>query len=69
MVGAANSAGQAAVFLSRHARRVTLLVRSDDLGRSMSYYLVRQIDEEEWVGMEFEDSPPGLTIPTGSTAR
>ena len=45
VVGAANSAGQAAVFLSRHARRVTLLVRSDDLGRSMSYYLVRQIDE------------------------
>jgi thioredoxin reductase (NADPH) len=45
VVGAANSAGQAAVFLSRHARRVTLLVRSDDLGRSMSYYLVRQIEE------------------------
>ena len=45
VVGAANSAGQAAVFLSRHARRVTLLVRSDDLGRSMSYYLMRQIEE------------------------
>jgi thioredoxin reductase (NADPH) len=45
VVGAANSAGQAAVFLSRHARRVTLLVRSDDLGRSMSYYLIRQIEE------------------------
>jgi thioredoxin reductase (NADPH) len=45
VVGAANSAGQAAVFLSRHARRVTLLVRGDQVGRSMSYYLVRQIDE------------------------
>ncbi|HEV3135666.1 MAG TPA: FAD-dependent oxidoreductase [Acidimicrobiia bacterium] len=45
VVGAANSAGQAAVFLSRHARRVTLLVRSDDLARSMSYYLMRQIEE------------------------
>jgi thioredoxin reductase (NADPH) len=45
VVGAANSAGQAAVFLSRHARRVTLLVRSDDLRRSMSYYLMRQIEE------------------------
>src|SRR5436190_15639891 len=45
VVGAANSAGQAAVFLSRHARRVTLLVRSDDLGRSMSYYLMRQIED------------------------
>jgi thioredoxin reductase (NADPH) len=45
VVGAANSAGQAAVFLSRHARRVTLLVRGDQVGQSMSYYLVRQIDE------------------------
>jgi thioredoxin reductase (NADPH) len=45
IVGGANSAGQAAVFLSRHARRVTMLVRADTLERSMSYYLIRQIDE------------------------
>jgi thioredoxin reductase (NADPH) len=45
IVGAANSAGQAAVFLSRHARHVTLLARGDTLERSMSYYLVRQIGE------------------------
>jgi thioredoxin reductase (NADPH) len=45
IVGAANSAGQAAVFLSQHARQVTLLVRGDSLERSMSYYLIRQIDE------------------------
>jgi thioredoxin reductase (NADPH) len=45
VVGGANSAGQAAVFLSRHARRVTLLVRADTLETSMSYYLIRQIDE------------------------
>ena len=31
IVGGGNSAGQAAVFLSRHARRVTLLVRADNL--------------------------------------
>jgi thioredoxin reductase (NADPH) len=43
VVGGANAAGQAAVFLSRHARRVTLLVRADGLERSMSYYLIRQI--------------------------
>jgi thioredoxin reductase (NADPH) len=43
VVGGANSAGQAAVFLSRHARRVTLVVRADGLERSMSHYLVRQI--------------------------
>ena len=45
VVGGANSAGQAAVFLSRHARRVTLLVRADSLEKSMSYYLIRQIGE------------------------
>ncbi|HVD14766.1 MAG TPA: FAD-dependent oxidoreductase [Actinomycetota bacterium] len=45
VVGGANSAGQAAVFLSRHARRVTLLVRADALERAMSYYLLRQIRE------------------------
>jgi thioredoxin reductase (NADPH) len=43
VAGGANSAGQAAVFLSRHARRVTLLVRADRLERSMSSYLIRQI--------------------------
>jgi thioredoxin reductase (NADPH) len=45
IVGGANSAGQAAVFLARHARRVTLLVRAGSLEKSMSYYLIRQISE------------------------
>jgi thioredoxin reductase (NADPH) len=45
VVGGANSAGQAAVFLARHARRVTMLVRADGLERSMSHYLIRQIRE------------------------
>ena len=45
IVGAGNSAGQAAVFLSRHARRVTLLARADTLEHTMSYYLIRQIDD------------------------
>jgi thioredoxin reductase (NADPH) len=43
IVGGANSAGQAAVFFSRFARRVTLLVRGDGLERSMSHYLIEQI--------------------------
>ena len=43
LVGGANSAGQAAIFLSRHARRVTMLVRAAGLEQSMSHYLVRQI--------------------------
>jgi len=45
IVGGANSAGQAAVFFSRTARSVTLLVRGDALERSMSHYLIQQIGE------------------------
>ena len=43
IVGGANSAGQAAVYFSRHARSVTILVRVPNLEQSMSYYLVQQI--------------------------
>jgi thioredoxin reductase (NADPH) len=44
IVGGANSAGQAAVYLSRYAKSVTLLVRAPSLAKSMSYYLIEQID-------------------------
>jgi thioredoxin reductase (NADPH) len=44
IVGAGNSAGQAAVHLAKHARTVTLIVRSDSFAESMSSYLVRSID-------------------------
>ncbi|TMM17247.1 MAG: hypothetical protein E6F96_08985 [Actinobacteria bacterium] len=44
IVGAGNSAGQAALHLAKHARTVTLLVRGDSLGRSMSSYLVRAVE-------------------------
>ncbi|MGH3841562.1 MAG: FAD-dependent oxidoreductase [Pseudonocardiaceae bacterium] len=43
VIGGANSAGQAAVYFSRHARSVTLLVRGDSLARSMSHYLIEQL--------------------------
>ncbi|WP_329500836.1 FAD-dependent oxidoreductase [Kitasatospora herbaricolor] len=45
IVGGANSAGQAAVYLAKGARSVTILVRAADLTRSMSHYLVQQIAE------------------------
>ena len=45
VVGGGNSAGQAAMHLSRHARQVTILVRSSSLADSMSHYLRDQIDE------------------------
>jgi thioredoxin reductase (NADPH) len=43
VVGAANSAGQAALNIARFARRVVVLVRSDALEKSMSRYLVERI--------------------------
>ncbi|MBF6329164.1 FAD-dependent oxidoreductase [Nocardia transvalensis] len=45
VVGGANSAGQAAVFLSRNAKTVHILVRSDSLEKSMSHYLIQQIEQ------------------------
>ncbi|MEU5810615.1 FAD-dependent oxidoreductase [Streptomyces sp. NPDC047718] len=45
VVGGANSAGQAAVYLARGAKSVTLLVRGDSLTASMSYYLIQQIED------------------------
>jgi thioredoxin reductase (NADPH) len=43
IVGAGNSAGQAAMYLSRFARCVRLLVRGDSLAKSMSQYLIDEI--------------------------
>jgi thioredoxin reductase (NADPH) len=47
VIGAGNSAGQAAVHLSRFARSVHLVIRGDDLHAGMSAYLVDQIGELE----------------------
>jgi thioredoxin reductase (NADPH) len=44
VIGGANSAGQAAVYFSSYAERVTMLVRGDSLVRSMSHYLIEQIE-------------------------
>jgi thioredoxin reductase (NADPH) len=43
IVGGGNSAGQAAVFLSRHAAQVTVIAREPDLGQHMSRYLIDQV--------------------------
>ena len=44
VIGGANSAGQAAVYFSSYATRVTMLVRGDSLSKGMSHYLIEQID-------------------------
>jgi thioredoxin reductase (NADPH) len=43
VIGGANSAGQAAVYFSGYARRVTMLIRAGALSKSMSHYLIDQI--------------------------
>src|ERR1700759_4506492 len=45
VVGGANSAGQAAMYLSRQAKSVTVVVRGPSLEASMSYYLIQQIEQ------------------------
>ena len=47
IVGGANSAGQAAMFFSQHAKHVTMLVRRESLTDTMSQYLIDQIGETE----------------------
>jgi thioredoxin reductase (NADPH) len=44
VLGGANSAGQAALYLARYARRVTLVVRTQSLDAGMSHYLVRHVE-------------------------
>src|SRR5690348_13528758 len=52
LVGAGNSAGQAALFFANHARTVTLLVRGDSLAKSMSHYLIEEIQTKPNIDVE-----------------
>ena len=56
IVGGANSAGQAAVFFSQHARRVIMLVRGNTLEAGMSQYLVDQIQQTSNIAVELNSS-------------
>jgi thioredoxin reductase (NADPH) len=47
VIGGGNSAGQATVYLARHARQVHLVIRGADLGKSMSRYLVDRVERLE----------------------
>jgi thioredoxin reductase (NADPH) len=57
VIGGANSAGQGAVKFSDFAARVTMLVRGPSLERSMSHYLIKQIEER-----------PNIEVRTGAEA-
>ncbi|MBN3825100.1 FAD-dependent oxidoreductase [Burkholderia sp. Ac-20384] len=53
LVGAGNSAGQAAVYLASHARRVSMFVRGPNLSDSMSRYLIDRIESLDNVDIQF----------------
>jgi thioredoxin reductase (NADPH) len=81
LIGAGNSAGQAAIFFSNHARSVTLLVRGETLAESMSHYLIEQIatkanirveTRSEVVGMHGDEQLEAIDVVdrrTGTTSR
>ncbi|HEX6383489.1 MAG TPA: FAD-dependent oxidoreductase [Anaerolineae bacterium] len=56
VVGGANSAGQGAMFFSRYASKVTMLVRSSSLDKGMSRYLVDQIENTENIEVKLRTS-------------
>ena len=61
LVGAGNSAGQAAVFLARYARRVHLVVRSSGLDASMSRYLIDRIAATPNIELRVHTAVMGLS--------
>jgi thioredoxin reductase (NADPH) len=76
IVGGANSAGQASMFLSRGARSVTIVVRAPSLEASMSYYLIQQIENNprisvrtcsEVIGVAGSDHLESITLRNNAT--
>ena len=78
IVGGANSAGQAALYLARGARSVTIVVRAPSLQASMSHYLIAQIDKTpnvsvrtctEVVGVAGDDHLETITLRDRTTGH
>jgi thioredoxin reductase (NADPH) len=78
IVGGGNSAGQAAMYLSKYARQVTLLVRGDSLAKSMSQYLINEISATKnimvWthstvVEVQGEEKLEAITIANSETSE
>ena len=60
LVGGGNSAGQAAVFLAGHARRVHMVIRGGGLGASMSRYLIERIEATSNIELVFNTEVVGV---------
>jgi thioredoxin reductase (NADPH) len=60
LVGGGNSAGQAAVFLSGHARKIYMIIRGGGLGASMSRYLIERIEATPNIELMFNSEVVAL---------
>lgn len=69
LVGAGNSAGQAAVFLSGHAKRVLMIIRGGGLGASMSRYLIERIEATPNIELMFNTEITALEGDEASLLR
>ena len=64
MIGGANSAGQAALFLASRGSRVRLVVRADDLGIEMSSYLATRILADSRIELHLGTEVVGVDVAT-----
>ena len=78
IIGAGNSAGQAALFFASYANKIEMLVRGDSLASKMSHYLVERIEETENIEVHLhtsvsachgEDHLTGLTLSNSATGE
>src|SRR5882757_5521202 len=69
LVGGGNSAGQAAVFLAGHARKVYLVIRGGGLGASMSRYLIERIEATDNIELIFNTEVVAVEGSDGSLER
>jgi thioredoxin reductase (NADPH) len=60
LVGAGNSAGQAVLNFANQTARVTMLVRGDSLGKSMSHYLIERIEQHPLIDVHLQTQLTGL---------
>jgi thioredoxin reductase (NADPH) len=68
LIGAGNSAGQAALFFADHARKVTLVVRRDAVEHSMSHYLLEQLRGRSNIEFRLNSEVVGVQGDTHVTA-
>lgn len=68
LIGAGNSAGQAAIFFANHARTVTILVRGDAIEKSMSHYMVEQVRGKSNIVVELQSEVQAVHGDTHLTA-